>query len=355
MNYKSEIDMISKFMDLANSNAQNYRAGDTSRCYYTDGMMQGLTYALKSGGHQVEYLTCIGENGCPRPVSLTVDGQEIIKESAIQFEALKDYKQSLLPVTKVTVYQINTDRDYNQVCFLSQKHLQQFQGSPEVDSGIYDRVYTGELHCSSLENLYQILNTDHPTDYRARSLSVSDVVQIEDSPLVEKGFYFCDSTQFQPIRFEPARTQDGPYYGEEAVPQGKVLVIEPGKEPEIREMSLDLKSMQKAVGGSIDACYPYEDPVAIIQLEDCMAGKVPLNRALRDPDGDIVHVTAGTMLVVGLSENSFAPLNEKHLEKYEKLFHIPESFHYRDGRLTVEKIRKFKTMTLPKKSRGMER
>ena len=280
---------------------------------------------------------------------------EIIQDSAVQFEALKNYKQSLLPVTKVTIYQISSDRDHNGVSFLNWKHMQQFQNSPEVDSGIYDRVYTGELRCSSLENLYMILNTDHPADYRARSLSVSDVVQIEESPLMEKGFYFCDSTEIRPIRFEPARTQDNPFYGEKAEPQGKVLVIEPGKEPEIREMALDLKSLQKTVGGSIAACYPYEDPVAIIQMEDCIAGEVPLNRALLDPDGDIVHVTAGTMLVVGLNDNGFASLTGKHLEKYEKLFHTPESFHYQDGRLTVEKVRKPKTMTHAKKSRGMER
>ena len=355
MNYKSEIEMIDKFMDLAGSNIQNYRDGDIPRCYYTDGMMEGLTYSLRANGHQVEYLTYIADNGCPRPVSLTVDGNEIIKESAIQFDVLREYKQALLPVTKVTVYQINTERDPNHVNFLSQKYLQQFQGSPEVDCGIYDRVYTGELHCSSLENIYQILNIKHPSDYRARSLSVSDVVQIEESPLIEKGFYFCDSTEFRPIRFEPDRTKDGPYYGEEAAPQGKVLVIEPGKEPEIRDMSLDLKSMQKAVGGYIDACYPYEDPVAIIQLEDALTGEFSLNRALRDPDGDIFHVTAGTMLVVGLNDTEFAPLSEKHLDKYERLFHTPEAFHYQDGRLTVEKVRKPKAITHVKRSWEIER
>ena len=120
-------------------------------------------------------------------------------------------------------------------------------------------------------------------------------------------------------------------------------------------MSLDLKSLQKAVGGCIDACYPYEDPVAIIQVEDRNAGDISLNRALRDPDGDIVHVTAGTMLVVGLSNNDFAPLNEKHLEKYERLFHTPESFYYQDGRLIAEKVGKPKAITHPIKSWEMER
>ena len=340
MNYKSEIDMISKFMDLAESNAQNYRAGDTSRCYYTDGMMQGLTYALKAGGHQVEYLTYIGENGCPRPVSLTVDGHELIKDSAIQFEALKEYKQSLLPVTKVTVYQISSDRDSNHVSFLSQKNLQQFQGSPEVDSSIYDRVYTGELHCSSLENIYQILNVDHPSDYRARSLSVSDVVQIEDSPLLEKGFYFCDSTEFRSIRFEPAKTLDGPFYGEEAVPQGKVLVIEPEGVPEQKEMSLDLSSLQKAVGGYIEAVYPFDDTVAIIVREEGKLNGLPFNRALRDDQNDIYEVTAGTMLVVGVDDDNFSGLSQEQLQKYETLFHDPEQFQYIGGQLVATKLQK---------------
>lgn len=77
---------------------------------------------------------------------------------------------------KIRIYQINSDRDENRMMFLSHDRLERFQGSPEVDSKIYDKVYDKEVDCSNLEEVYTLLNIDHPEDYRGRSLSVSDAV-----------------------------------------------------------------------------------------------------------------------------------------------------------------------------------
>ena len=43
-----------------------------------------------------------------------------------------------------------------------------------------------------------------------------------------------------------------------------VLKIAPGQYPQQVEIDNDLKAMQQAVGGSIGASYPFEDPVAIV-------------------------------------------------------------------------------------------
>ena len=43
-----------------------------------------------------------------------------------------------------------------------------------------------------------------------------------------------------------------------------VLVVEPEKTPYPQEIGTDLEALQKAVGGYIQAVYPYEEPVAII-------------------------------------------------------------------------------------------
>ena len=43
-----------------------------------------------------------------------------------------------------------------------------------------------------------------------------------------------------------------------------VLKIAPGQRPQQVEIDNDLKALQQAVGGSIDAVYPFADPVAII-------------------------------------------------------------------------------------------
>ena len=43
-----------------------------------------------------------------------------------------------------------------------------------------------------------------------------------------------------------------------------VLKIAPRQRPQQVEIDNDLKALQQAVGGSIDAVYPFADPVAII-------------------------------------------------------------------------------------------
>ena len=43
-----------------------------------------------------------------------------------------------------------------------------------------------------------------------------------------------------------------------------VLKIAPGQYPQQVEIDNDLKALQQAVGGSIGASYPFEDPVAIV-------------------------------------------------------------------------------------------
>ena len=47
-----------------------------------------------------------------------------------------------------------------------------------------------------------------------------------------------------------------------------VLVVEPEKKPYVKEISSGLSSLQKEVGGYIQAVYPYEEPVAIICDEE---------------------------------------------------------------------------------------
>lgn len=53
-----------------------------------------------------------------------------------------------------------------------------------------------------------------------------------------------------------------------------------------------LESLQHEVGGYIQAVYPFEEPVAIVCNEEAKLEGLPLNRALRDEDGDIYDIVA---------------------------------------------------------------
>ena len=93
---------------------------------------------------------------------------------------------------KIAIYQINPDRDENNVAFLNYENLERFQGPAALRSEIYDKVFEGEVECGTLEEVYQMFNLDHPDGYQGRSLSVSDVVEVVGEE--KSTFHFCDST-----------------------------------------------------------------------------------------------------------------------------------------------------------------
>ena len=78
-----------------------------------------------------------------------------------------------------------------------------------------------------------------------------------------------------------------------------VLVVEPGKEPYLKEIDPGLHSLQAEVGGDIAATYPFSDPVGLVCNDEGKLIGLELNRGLRDEDGNLYDIMAGTFLVVG--------------------------------------------------------
>lgn len=106
----------------------------------------------------------------------------------------------------------------------------------------------------------------------------------------------------------------------------KVLLIEPGKYPVVVEIGKELEDLQTAVGGDIEEISPFDDPVVLIMNEEGKMNGEPLNRALRDQDGDIYDVVAGSFLVAGVKNEDLSSLTGEQISKYENLFHQPERF-----------------------------
>ena len=122
---------------------------------------------------------------------------------------------------------------------------------------------------------------------------------------------------------------------EKVTEQMTVLVVEPEKKPYAKEISSGLSSLQHEVGGYIQAVYPYEEPVAIICDEEAKLKGSELNRVLRDEDGKIYDVVAGTFLIVGLDEEDFASLTPEHMKQFKEKFDTPEMFMRLNGKLVV--------------------
>ena len=117
----------------------------------------------------------------------------------------------------------------------------------------------------------------------------------------------------------------------------RVLIIEPGQKPEVREIDGTLESMQGIVGGLIQAIYPYEQPVALVANDEGKMLGLPLNRGLRDEDGELYDIICGTFFITGASANSesFASLTNEQAQYFSKMFATPEMFLSINGHLMV--------------------
>ena len=114
-----------------------------------------------------------------------------------------------------------------------------------------------------------------------------------------------------------------------------VLMVEPGKAPYEMQIGSDLQSMQALVGGYIQAVYPYEEPVALIANESGKLDGLPLNRALRDADGDIYDIVAGSFFIGGLGQNDFTDLPHELAARFAEQFRQPEIFMHVDDKIVA--------------------
>ena len=112
-----------------------------------------------------------------------------------------------------------------------------------------------------------------------------------------------------------------------------VLVVEPMKEPYVKEIAPGLHALQAEVGGDIATAYPFSDPVGLVCNDEGKLIGLELNRGLRDEHGEIYDVMAGTFLVVGLSEDSFTSLTPEQVRKYTEHFKQPEQFISLNGQI----------------------
>ena len=103
----------------------------------------------------------------------------------------------------------------------------------------------------------------------------------------------------------------------------KILVIEPLKEPYVKDINGSLESMQQIVGGTIQAIYPFDNPeIALICNDEGKLINLPLNRALYDKDGKLFDVVAGTFFLCSAPADSenFESLTDENIEIYQERF-----------------------------------
>ena len=114
-----------------------------------------------------------------------------------------------------------------------------------------------------------------------------------------------------------------------------VLVVEPEKKPYLKEIDNTLESLQSEVGGDLQAIYPFEDMVSLLLDDESKLKGKPLNRALRDENGKVYDIIAGTFLIVGLSGEHFGSLSAEQIDRFSEFFGMPELFVRVNGKLVI--------------------
>ena len=234
---------------------------------------------------------------------------------------------------KIAIYQINPDRDENRVAFLNYEKLERFQGSAELCSKIYDKVFEGEVDCGTLEEVYQMFNLDHPDGYRGRSLSVSDVVEVVGEE--KSTFHFCDSIGFWEVDFDPDMTEP---LKEKKI---KVVLCEPGKVARVAEIGTELSDLQRVVGGLIEPYYPFEEQVCIVCNDEGKYNGMRPCRAIYGEGREMMDIIFGPFFICDCSTPYFGSLNKEQLERYTKQLQNPERFYRVGGEIkAVQKKKK---------------
>ena len=117
----------------------------------------------------------------------------------------------------------------------------------------------------------------------------------------------------------------------------KVLMVEPGKAPEVTTIKNELESLQDAVSigagerGLIEIITISEDACILCNEEGKLIGLEP-NRRLGD------DILCGVFYVTGNSEEDLASLSDDLVEEYSKVFEKPESFEDGDVERTIKTL-----------------
>lgn len=221
----------------------------------------------------------------------------------------------------IAIFQIDPEKDRQRMSFESYDRLVRRQGSEEIEASVYGKVFEGEVDADDLEEIFEFFNLERPEGFTGHSLSVSDIVAVRDAASGKSTYYYCNDIGFRDVPFDESRA------AERLKHKIRVVLCEPGRVARYAEIGTELEDLQKAVGGMIEAYYPFEEEVCIVcNDEGKLNGMLP-NRSVRGEDGSVQDIIFGPFFICGCSGYEFGSLNSEQLERYGHLFECPERFY----------------------------
>lgn len=108
----------------------------------------------------------------------------------------------LKPFTQATIHCRIYQADFDQVMDLMFAKPLPEGCRRNVPAEKYALVFDGAVAATNMEDIYRIFNVAHPAGYTGRSLSVTDVIEVDDGPQHE--LYICEYSGYAKVNFETA-------------------------------------------------------------------------------------------------------------------------------------------------------
>jgi len=100
---------------------------------------------------------------------------------------------------KLRIYQIDSELDTQGLIFMPYDFFKS-KGCAVPPASSYRLVFDGDVGTDNLGEITCMFNINHPTGYKGRSLTTSDIVELYDNNASE--FHFCDSFGYQDVEFD---------------------------------------------------------------------------------------------------------------------------------------------------------
>ena len=114
-------------------------------------------------------------------------------------DSVQEQPNNPIAITAVKLYQIIHEQK-NRGFIFEEYEIVRRAFKERAPSEIYECVFDGKIDVQSPEDVFRIFNCANPTDYKGRSMSVSDIVVFEYSN-GKKTVYFCARFGFKIIGY----------------------------------------------------------------------------------------------------------------------------------------------------------
>lgn len=106
----------------------------------------------------------------------------------------------------------------------------------------------------------------------------------------------------------------------------RVVYCKPGRLARTIEIGTELEELQRAVGGLIETCYPFEEAACIVCNDEGKINGMRPCRAVYGEDGRVNDIIFGPFFICDSRGENFGSLSEEQIKRYEEKFRLPEYF-----------------------------